>query len=294
MSENLTHEGAVEATGLDDAGQTRSLYVIVHGIGDPAPGETTRELIEGLTVDGALAVVEEQHWLRESEEAAETGGSVAGDRFLRAFPVRVVRGLDRSATMAEVHWADLSQFPVSLFGAVGGLFGLLFGLRYPAYQAVDGLKAWPASAIRALGRLATAVLIGPIAATNLAMLALFITAVISDWVTDGVHAYSPFGDVLTGFAVLVMVGLVGAISLARPTNQVVRLIGVSLAVVAGLVILSSALNVTLHLQEAKLYRVGVERLSLDFNPSSSPSTVSRVKSGAGSPTSGPEVRAPSS
>ncbi|HYH68645.1 MAG TPA: hypothetical protein VD866_28390 [Urbifossiella sp.] len=42
---------------------TRTLYLVVHGVGDPEPGETTRDLARGLTAarkTGEVVAVSEE------------------------------------------------------------------------------------------------------------------------------------------------------------------------------------------------------------------------------------------
>jgi hypothetical protein len=101
----------------------RTVYLVIHGVGDPDPGDTVRELARGMTYHGAAtAVVEDRLWLPEPDPAG------LDDRTARAFPVPVLRDDANRRELAEVHWADLSRFPVSLLGFVEGAFAVLFGL----------------------------------------------------------------------------------------------------------------------------------------------------------------------
>ena len=63
---------------------SRTLYLVVHGVGDPSPGETVREFARGLTFRGEpMTAVEECHWLPEPDPAGGDG------RTARVFPVHV-------------------------------------------------------------------------------------------------------------------------------------------------------------------------------------------------------------
>ncbi len=210
----------------------RTLYLVVHGIGDPSSGETVREFARGLTCLGdSAASVEEVHWVPEPDPAG------ADDRTVRAFAVHLLRGDDRRGDLlAEVHWADLSRFPISLLGLAEGFFGVSFGLRYIAYQVVHGLDAPGAGLLRCLGRWSTALLVGPIAALSLLLLFLLLGAAVADWVEVGSFASSPHGDYAGAIACLVAVGVGVALASFLGRNQVLRMVGLSLTGSAGVVL----------------------------------------------------------
>ncbi|WP_435008834.1 hypothetical protein P12x_000083 [Tundrisphaera lichenicola] len=205
----------------------RTLFVVVHGLGESALGATVREVARGLTNgDRALEMIEETHWVPGPDRVKYDGHSV------RAFPVPVLRDRNGSLVIAEVHWADLSNFPVNLFGLVPGFFTVLFGLRYIAYQAVDGLGDPGAKALRWIVRAATGMLIGPLAATSLLLLCLVLGAAILDQPSGAFYRKTPEGDYVAGLCALGAL-LSGALLTWRlHDNQVLCLIGASLRLVA--------------------------------------------------------------
>ncbi len=152
-----------------------TLYLYVHGIGDPEPGESARELIEGATERTPIAVKEETHWIREVSE------NQADERNIRAFKLPLFKVVDRPVTVAEVNWSDLSSLRNDLFGIIGGAFGLLFGLRYIAHQSVDGIGTFSARFLQWAGLLASRLIIGPLVAIHLLLLSLYIGAVACDF-----------------------------------------------------------------------------------------------------------------
>jgi hypothetical protein len=125
--------------------------VVVHGVGDPLPGNALQGLIESLTakqweVDTPLTI-------EHRDETEEQGAG--DDEKRRQFPVArasLTRGADR-LTLREVYWGDLSRPKGSLFGLVSALFDLIFGLRYivtaAAHEMTTRTGRWAAQLARA-------------------------------------------------------------------------------------------------------------------------------------------------
>ncbi|HYH68644.1 MAG TPA: hypothetical protein VD866_28385, partial [Urbifossiella sp.] len=146
----------------------------------------------------------------------------------------------RGRLLAEVNWADLSRFPVSLFGLFEGLVGLLFGLRHVAAAASTGCGYRTAAVLRGLGRTVAFLLIGPLAASNVLMLFLLAGAVVAEVRENGSFA-GPLGDFYSRIAcgLAVVVGVWLGWRLRR--IEVYRWLFRSLAVIA-LVVLAAALT----------------------------------------------------
>ena len=132
--------------------------VVVHGVGDPQPGETlslfTRSIAEE---DRPLYEAQQTLWLNEKPDLSESVTSV------KTFPahVRRLKFKDGWIELVEGFWGDLSQVRRGPIGVVFGLFQILFGLRYVAYVAADqpGVAAhW----LKKLGLISSRILHGPV------------------------------------------------------------------------------------------------------------------------------------
>jgi len=132
-------------------------------------------------------VTEQRLWVPEPDPHRTS------PRLTRAFLVPVFRDDAHGRVLAEVNWADLSRFPVSLFGLFEGMFSLLFGLRHVAAAAAAPNTYRFADTLRGLGRTTAFLLIGPLAATNLLMLCLLVSAAVADWIAEESFA-GPAGD----------------------------------------------------------------------------------------------------
>jgi uncharacterized membrane protein (DUF485 family) len=109
--------------------------VVVHGVGDPLPGNALEKLIEGLTA--AKWNVEQPLRIEHREEELVPTLTVAPQKPLASarkpsFPVAraSLRKGENTLNLTEVYWGDLSRPKGSLFGLVSALFDLIFGLRY--------------------------------------------------------------------------------------------------------------------------------------------------------------------
>jgi hypothetical protein len=144
------------------------LVLVVHGVGDPAPGSTI-SLLARSTCSAARPMIEtnEVMWLHEDSDRG---------RFATAFPVHLRASRTRSyrTVFAEVFWGDLSQVRRGIFGVVRGLLDLVFGLRYVAFVAADQ-PGRAARLLQWLGLVSARAIHGPLLAVNF-VLALILLA----------------------------------------------------------------------------------------------------------------------
>lgn len=107
------------------------LVLVVHGVGDPEPGETL-----GLF---ARSMAEDHHPLGERQTTVWLPEKSKDSNYVTTFPAHV-RNLENEAErveLIEVFWGDLSRVWRGLPGTIIGMFQVLFGLRYVAYVAAD-------------------------------------------------------------------------------------------------------------------------------------------------------------
>ena len=137
--------------------QIDKLVIVVHGVGDPAPGETVSEFARSLA-DGDQPLIEHQEtiWLPEKQNE---------DDIVKRFTSqqRTLRAGNQNIRLADVFWGDLSQVKKGIFGILFGMFQILFGLRYVAYVAADQ-KIPPARWLQWLGLASSRILHGPVLA----------------------------------------------------------------------------------------------------------------------------------
>lgn len=118
----------------------KTAIVVVHGVGDPLPGDALRGLIEGLQagnehssfrLDGAITV---RHLDAPKEPQAERNR-------VNSFPVAHASLIDEGTTTKrrhecwEVYWGDLSRVKQSISALLYSLFDLIFGLRHIVEEA---------------------------------------------------------------------------------------------------------------------------------------------------------------
>lgn len=157
------------------------LVLVVHGVGDPAPGETI-SLLARSTCSASRPMVEthEVLWLHEDSDRG---------RFATSFPVhlRSSKSVNHRTVFAEVFWGDLSQLRRGIIGTFRGLLELVFGLRYVAFVAADQ-SGNAARLLQWLGLVSARALHGPLLAVNLVlaliMLAMAVTEVLSPQSSD--------------------------------------------------------------------------------------------------------------
>src|SRR5436190_7915084 len=111
--------------------------VVVHGVGDPQPGNALRGFVNAycaLTnsrVRGPMLIEE-----REDEDRDETPSGL-----LPLFPVSQqvatldVNGVPCRTRFVEVYWGDLARVKGTFLGLVEGTVDLIFGLRHVVYAA---------------------------------------------------------------------------------------------------------------------------------------------------------------
>ncbi|MCA9265065.1 MAG: hypothetical protein KDA60_14495 [Planctomycetales bacterium] len=178
---------SVPTTG-PPAPAANQLYVIIHGVGDPAPGETLQHFLRGQSVvspvdvsspAGSATIVRTQtdsvEWLLVDRDQ---------NRTVETFPVHVRRVLRQTPdgrhdqqVFAEVYWGDISQVRGGRFGVLRGILDVLFGLRHIAYQGADQ-PGWCGRLLRIMSGWTADVIRGPLAAVNFMLLLLWITAIV--------------------------------------------------------------------------------------------------------------------
>lgn len=194
----------------------KTAVVIVHGVGDPLPGDALTKLTQGLSVHW---VPVRPQWVEYRHEAGHSGD---GDRDVPTFPVTkaTLRSADNQTIhLREVYWGDLSRVKSSLLSLVSALFDFIFGLRYIIKAATGEFHGFD----KAGGLLAIAALYmarGPMFALNILLAAVccvyafFISA---QWPFEGTPwIAAPLGAVLTAS---VLISVAGA-AVARSTKKV--------------------------------------------------------------------------
>jgi len=147
------------------------LVLIVHGVGDPKPGETVELFARSMAErDTPLESHGTIHWIEEHWGAG---------RNKNCFPVhthRLRRGR-QSAYLSEVFWGDISRIRDGRFGLFRGLFDVLFGMRFVAHQAASQ-QGWAAGMLRWTGNRCADLLEAPLAAVNLVMAILLFVGIV--------------------------------------------------------------------------------------------------------------------
>ncbi len=148
------------------------LVVVVHGVGDPQPGETLSLFTRSLAEDERpLHESQLTLWLNEKPDRPEQ---------VKTFPahVRKLQLKNESVELVEGFWGDLSQVQRGFLGIIFGLFQILFGLRYVAYVAADqpGVGAfW----LKRLGLISSRILHGPVMAVTFYLAVLSFAVVVT-------------------------------------------------------------------------------------------------------------------
>lgn len=176
------------------------LVIVVHGVGDPLPGETLSLFARSLAdPDQPLLETDQTLWLEEKSGDAD---------HIKTFPAHR-RSLVRSGEtieLCETFWGDLSRVSRGWLGVVQGIFKIIFGLRYVAYVAADqpGVAAhW----LKKLGLMSSRVLHGPVLAVT-CFLGLLIAAVC------GTHAVWPESHKFRLWTTIVILGCSGVSAMA--------------------------------------------------------------------------------
>ena len=134
--------------------------VVVHGVGDPEPGETVSRFTRSIAEeDRPLFEAQQTLWLNEKPNLSESVTQV------KTFPahVRRLKFKHGSMELVEGFWGDLSQVRRGPIGVIFGLFQILFGLRFVAYVAADQ-PGFAAHWLKKLGLVSSRILHGPVMA----------------------------------------------------------------------------------------------------------------------------------
>jgi hypothetical protein len=139
--------------------KTEKLVLVVHGVGDPNPGETLSLF--------ARSLADDKQPLLERQEVIWLGEKAVDSKHVQTFPAhqRRISYDERTFEMCEVFWGDLSRVRRGWAGVIQGLFQILFGIRYAAYVAADqpGVAAhW----LKKLGLISSRILHGPVLAVT--------------------------------------------------------------------------------------------------------------------------------
>jgi hypothetical protein len=146
------------------------LVMVVHGVGDPQPGQTLSLFTRSFAEDESpLQETQQTLWLNEKPDRPTE---------VKTFPahVRKLKFQRESMVLVEAFWGDLSRVRRGLVGIFLGLFQILFGLRYVAYVAADqpGKAAfW----LKKFGLISSRILHGPVMAVTF-YLGILIAAVV--------------------------------------------------------------------------------------------------------------------
>ena len=149
--------------------QIDHLVMVVHGVGDPEPGDTLSKLARSIAGDSQpLTEMQSVLWLGEPEFDTKRR---------QTFPchVRKLEFNESNVQLAEVFWGDLSRVRHGFIGVIVGMFEILFGLRYVGYVAADQHDR-AAQHLKRLGHNATHLIHGPVLAVCF-MLALLTGAI---------------------------------------------------------------------------------------------------------------------
>ena len=170
-------------------GSSNELVLVVHGVGDPQPGETLSLF--------ARSVAESRHPLTEHQETLWLEDQADSVRDVETFATHV-RHLDfqgNRSTLAEVYWADLSRVNRGLFGVLSGLIQILFGLRYVAFVASQQAGS-AAKGLQWLGLICSRLLHGPVLAVNFVLALLMLTVVGTEVIWPGSSEVSRWASFL--------------------------------------------------------------------------------------------------
>jgi hypothetical protein len=119
----------------------KTAVIVVHGVGDPLPGDALGSLVDGLA--GTTGFRESTP--RRTEFRSEPGDAASGAALVSTFPVthavllRAPSPAREPSTLhiREVYWGDLARVKRSLAALIYALFDLIFGLRHVVFAAQD-------------------------------------------------------------------------------------------------------------------------------------------------------------
>lgn len=162
---------------MADKRSIEELVLVVHGVGDPDPGETL-SLFARSIADHKNPLTEHQEVLWLEEEGDEY-------RMVETFETHVRQlSIDDgqctgNVSFAEVFWGDLSRVKKGTLGAIAGLIQIVFGLRFLAFVGADQ-RGIPAKLLQLLGIVLSRVIHGPLLAVNGILLCLALSAFVSE------------------------------------------------------------------------------------------------------------------
>ena len=169
-----------------DPNKPDQIVVVVHGVGDPLPGQTL-SLLSRSMADQDRPFVEAPctTWLVEKANRAGADTAETNSSIVKTFPVHQthVRFEKHNVELCEAFWGDLSRVNRGFLGVLQGIFQIIFGLRYVAYVASDQ-KGRPAYWLKRLGLISSRILQGPVLAVTV-FLGLMIAAVCGSHVMYG-------------------------------------------------------------------------------------------------------------
>ncbi len=172
------------------------LVIVVHGVGDPQPGETL-SLFSRSVAEAHHPLTEHQEilWLTDEPDNPQ-------DRDVATFPchTRHLAFGDYRSTLAEVYWGDLSRVNRGILGVLSGLISIVFGLRYVAFVAAEQ-TGWAVRGLQALGLICSRTLHGPVLAVNFVLAMLILTVA-------GTEAMWPGSSHVARWANLLIIGCV--------------------------------------------------------------------------------------
>ena len=181
------------------------IVVVVHGVGDPQPGQTLSLLSRSMAdQDRPFVEAARTTWLFEKSNRA---GTETDSAIVQTFPVHQtqVHFPNRNIELCEAFWGDLSRVSRGWLGVLRGIFQIIFGLRYVAYVASDQ-KGKPAFWLKRLGLISSRILQGPVLAVTMFLGLMFAAVYGSHVVWRESHSYANWPQILIlgcgGFAFL--------------------------------------------------------------------------------------------
>ena len=157
---------------------SETAVVVVHGVGDPLPGDALGSLVQGLVGTTPLREVAP----RTVEQRVEPHDAAQGSALVNCYPVSsATLRLEGGSTaddvdVREVYWGDLARIKGSALGMLYALFDFIFGLKHivtaarTASLAATADGGWPRRFVDLGNRAAGAALWfvrGPLFALNL-------------------------------------------------------------------------------------------------------------------------------
>jgi hypothetical protein len=215
----------------------RTAVIVVHGLGNPAPGETVRELTNSLSREPGFTVDEQL-------QLPAKGGS--------RHAATVCRLADRQdLVFTEVYWGDLSSVGDGPIGFLAALRDVAAFLPHTIRAAVSG-----EAGLGRLCRLITGLLLGPIAGLNIFLLVAYaIISVMEAWIGSSTKALPSWVMLLTGLLTVTGATLfLSGVSIFERLRRVLRfskalcissaLIGLTVALLAGFILKQNATRET--------------------------------------------------